>query len=337
MANINQITIDGTTYDIEDTTARSSTGVTDGIKVALLNCFQNVAWTTSSGQTYYDALYDALYAGATVESITATYTQSGTVYDTASLSDLTSDLVVTATWSDSTTSTVSSNNYTLSGDLDIGASATGTSTITVSYNGATTTFTVTVTTSAIYHWDFTSSLTDSIGGVTATLTNCSMTSGTGIVIPSNTGYSDTSYADLGAVFGYNRTIEMDITDVTDSFDSTVFGIMLEFWDGSSTSSWTSFGYHYSTTSSKNRFGVVSSTWSYSSVATSRTYFNDQDTTLKITVDSEGVINVYANGTDLGITKTAAHEVNNVFLCSGLNYPAWYDMTITGVRIYEGVV
>lgn len=143
MANINQITIDGTTYDIEDTTARASTGVTDDIKVALLNCFQNVAWTTSSGQTYYDALYDALYAGATVESITATYTQRGTVYDTDTLDSLKSDLVVVATYSDNTTNTITS--YTLSGTL-----LEGTSTITVNYNTVSTTFNVTVTTDAIY-------------------------------------------------------------------------------------------------------------------------------------------------------------------------------------------
>lgn len=74
------------------------------------------------------------------ESITATYTQSGAVYDTASLSDLTSDLVVTATYSDSSTAIVSSSDYVLSGTLTI-----GTSTITVTYAGLTDTFDVTVT------------------------------------------------------------------------------------------------------------------------------------------------------------------------------------------------
>ena len=79
-------------------------------------------------------------AAPTVSSISATYTQSGTVYDTDSLDSLKTDLVVTATWSDSTTSTVASSDYTLSGTL-----AEGTSTVTVSYEGKTTTFNVTVT------------------------------------------------------------------------------------------------------------------------------------------------------------------------------------------------
>lgn len=70
--------------------------------------------------------------------ITAVYTQSGTVYDTDSLDDLKTDLVVTAYYADTTGETVS--DYTLSGTL-----AVGTSTITVSYGGKTATFTVTVT------------------------------------------------------------------------------------------------------------------------------------------------------------------------------------------------
>lgn len=72
-----------------------------------------------------------------LSSISAVYTQSGTVYDTASLDDLKADLVVTANFADSTTQTVT--GYTLSGTL-----TEGTSTITVSYAGKTTTFNVTV-------------------------------------------------------------------------------------------------------------------------------------------------------------------------------------------------
>lgn len=71
-------------------------------------------------------------------SISAVYTQSGTVYDTDSLDDLKADLVVTGLYDDQSTETIT--DYTLSGTLEA-----GTSTITVSYGGKTTTFTVTVT------------------------------------------------------------------------------------------------------------------------------------------------------------------------------------------------
>ena len=138
MANINTITVDGTTYDIEDTTARSSSGLTADIKEALLACFEKVAWIDEDGQDYYDALYNALYPPANLVSISAVYTQSGTVYTTDSLDSLKSNLVVTAHYDDSSTQTVSA--YTLSGTL-----AEGTSTITVAYGGKSTTFNVTVT------------------------------------------------------------------------------------------------------------------------------------------------------------------------------------------------
>ena len=117
-------------------------GISDDVKVALLDCFAHVAWTSSHGQVYYDLLEQALYAEEpkTLVSISAVYTQSGTVYDTDTLDSLKTDLVVTATWSDTSTSTVASADYTLSGTL-----TEGTSTITVSYGGKTTAFNVTVT------------------------------------------------------------------------------------------------------------------------------------------------------------------------------------------------
>ena len=36
-------------------------GIPETVKAALLNCFQNVAWINNNGQTYYNALYSALY------------------------------------------------------------------------------------------------------------------------------------------------------------------------------------------------------------------------------------------------------------------------------------
>ena len=120
----------------------SDSGLTEDIKVALLACFEKVAWIDEDGQDYYDALYNALYRMDDLVSISAVYTQSGTVYDTDTLESLRTDLVVTAHMNDGTAQTV--ERYTLSGTL-----ADGTSTITVSYGEKTTTFNVTVT---AYAW-----------------------------------------------------------------------------------------------------------------------------------------------------------------------------------------
>lgn len=114
------------------------------VKDALLACFAHVAWTDEHGQDYYDALEAALYPPADLVSISAVYTQSGTVYNTDSLDTLKSDLVVTALYADTTTATIT--NYTLSGTLTVGPS-----TITVSYGGKTTTFDVTVSAPAFLY------------------------------------------------------------------------------------------------------------------------------------------------------------------------------------------
>lgn len=161
----------------------SGSGLTEDIKQALLQIARKVIYLDSDSPTYYNDLYDALYPPAVLVSISAVYTQSGTVYDTDSLDSLKDDLVVTAHYSDSTSQTVA--DYTLSGTL-----AEGTSTITVTYSGKTSTFNVTV----------------SVGySVTNTLTNCSNTNAESKVVKGAT-YSGGLSADIG--------YELDTVSVT---------------------------------------------------------------------------------------------------------------------------
>ena len=273
----------------------NGSGLTDEIRAALLDCFENVAWINDDGQDYYDALYEALYAiqsirispnsalittiggttqltaitvpsGAsvtwsssdstvatvsssglvtsvalgsctitatagsktatcavtvaqkTLSSISAVYTQSGTVYTTDSLDSLKSDLVVTAHWSDNTTSTVASTDYTLSGTLTA-----GTSTVTVSYGGKTTTFNVTVTAaptlssiSAVYTQSGTVYDTDSLDSlktdlvVTATYSDTSTAT-----VPS------TDYTLSGTLMAGTSTVTVSYQSKTTTFTVTV--------------------------------------------------------------------------------------------------------------------
>ena len=88
-------------------------------------------------------------AQAAVSSISAVYNQSGTVYDTATLDSLKTDLVVTATLEDTSTFTVPSADYTLSGTLTAGT----TSTVTVTFGEKTDTFDVTVSASPTITWE----------------------------------------------------------------------------------------------------------------------------------------------------------------------------------------
>jgi len=112
-------------------------GLTNDVKDALLQIARKVVYVDAGGQTYYDALYAALYP---LSGISCVYTQSGTVYNTDSLDSLKTDLVVTAEYGDGNTETVAAADYTLSGSL-----VAGNSTITVTYESFTTTFNVTVT------------------------------------------------------------------------------------------------------------------------------------------------------------------------------------------------
>lgn len=195
-------------YDIYDLIEAAqqiqNVGLTEEIKQALLDCFEHVAWTDEHGQDYVDALEAALYPPAELVSISAVYTQSGAVYDTASLDDLKPDLVVTAHYDNGTSETVT--NYTLSGTL-----TTGTSTITVSYGGKTTTFTVTVTHAVTQYT------------ITNTLTNCT-NSNSATVINELTAYSGTLTADTDYVMG-TVTVTMGGTDITSTaYDSSTGGI-----------------------------------------------------------------------------------------------------------------
>lgn len=121
----------------------SGSGLSDEAKIALLSLLEKVAYVDENARSYYDALEAALYPPANLVSITATYTQGGTVYDTDTIDSLKPNLVVTANYDNGATAVIST--YTLSGSLTA-----GTSTITVSYNGKSTTFNVTVTKYALY-------------------------------------------------------------------------------------------------------------------------------------------------------------------------------------------
>ena len=125
--------------------ALQSAGLSEDAKIALLACFEHVAWTDEHGQDYYDALYDALYPTTGLVSISAVFTQGGAViYPTTPLNDLKAYLVVTGHYNDGTSKTIT--DYALSGTLEV-----GTSTVTVSKEGKTTTFNVTVSQP---YWDY---------------------------------------------------------------------------------------------------------------------------------------------------------------------------------------
>lgn len=177
------------------------TGLTNEAKLALLACFEHVAWVDEDGQDYYDALEAALFPPANLTSISAVFTQGqNIIYDSDSLNTLKQYLVVTASYDDSSSETVT--DYTLSGTL-----STGTSTIMVTYGGKSATFTVTVTHATTQYT------------ITNTLTHC-MNSNSATAINEETAYSGTLTADTGYIIG-TISVTMGNTDITSTaYDSS---------------------------------------------------------------------------------------------------------------------
>ena len=209
---------DGKSYRVPKTDFNGGGGgLTQDTKQALLQCFAHTAWTDAHGQDYYDDLEDALYPFDLLSSITAVYTQSGTVYDTDSLDDLKADLVVTGNYSDGTYN--QTTKYTLSGTLTV-----GTSTITVTYGGKTATFTVTVTQSAavltsisaVYTQSGTVYTTDSLDSLKTDLVVTAHYSDSSTVTVASTDYTLSGTLTVGT-----STITVTYEGETDTFSVTV--------------------------------------------------------------------------------------------------------------------
>lgn len=118
---------------------KQKTGLSEEAKIALLDCFEHVAWIDEHGQTYYDNLHDALYPDTGLDHITAAFAQGSlAVYPSTPLNDLKPYLTVTGYYKDGSTARI--EDYALSGTLTV-----GTSTVTVISEGKTATFNVAVT------------------------------------------------------------------------------------------------------------------------------------------------------------------------------------------------
>ena len=279
-------------------------GLTDDVKTALLNIVNHVAWDDDdpTGQTYITALQNALYPPANLVSISAVYTQSGTVYDTDTLDSLKSSLVVTATMSDQTTQTVT--NYTLSGTLTA-----GTSTITVTYGGKTTTFTVTVTANQyLAYWDFTQSLVDTVNGYEFTL-SCGSDVGTlertsaGLVFssPDTKPYGAVAKLDDSVVFpkGSKLTIEFGASNAQMTKNSGSKGSTYGFGNGGLLGGVASIFWR----GTSDKFYSYESDWTDRWISTTPDYFNNK--TLVIEVASDKTRTVTVDGVAFGTVPGSA--------------------------------
>ena len=194
----------------------SGGGFSADAKLALLACFQKVAWIDDQGQTYYDTLHDALFP--TAVSISATFTPGSHVfYETDTLDALRPYLIVRATMPDSSVEIVT--NYVLTGSM-----AVGTNTITVRYQGLTDTFEVTTQADPGY---ITATFSPSVNPVSIgddadavkpdiTVTYYSRPGASGVAVDNAdvtvTGTVDASPTVMGVVYrSYTTTVSVEVT------------------------------------------------------------------------------------------------------------------------------
>lgn len=275
-------------------------GIPEAVKESLLQLVRHVAYVDDQGQSYYDALEMALY-GDEVASLSAVYSPgSFKVYDSDSLDVMQPYLTVTAHYYSGDTETV--QGYQLSGTL-----VEGTQTITVSYMGKTTTFTVTVYKRALYDWDFTQSLTDSVSGAVAETTAQRDSNGL-------TFTEMNTYIDFGAVYSRDRTYEIDVDYINAPLEGpNHYRRLFAFGENGTDTSRNSTGIVVAmSTYRPGWYWYLGSAWDSAAIGPavstvdSYGFFNGK--TVKIYIDSSGYGHVYAK--TIGAEDSAYVEIGS---------------------------
>lgn len=280
----------------------------------------------------------------TLSGIFASYAGGDVPVGTA-VTDLTG-ITVTAAYSDGSTAAVT--NYTLSGTIGEGSN-----TITVSYGGKTATFTVTGvadssvdTGTAIFYWDLTRSLTEYVAGITAITTATQDANGLSFD-------KGGEYCDFGAVYGVDRTFEMDIASSSRrvSTGAENYGRLLMFDTDTDTASggsgliysFAKHGWQFYSYNTGGWNGAISDALTGTADDVyARGFFNGKTLKMYIAENRHATIYVKEQGADdssyakLGSTVYAFPEyINGHAYIGGTVGDQIYDTVITGFRVYEG--
>lgn len=239
--------------------------VSDGVVIAtgLGNCTITAICNTKSASA------SVSITSATLLSISAVYTQSGTVYNNDNLDDLKTDLVVTAHWSDNTTSTVASSDYTLSGSL-----TTGTSTITVTYDNETTTFTVTVTDFYVNNVFTLDGIKNTRNGHSSSTTTWEDLSGNNIDFAKKSGANSVVWGADHAIFNAtNRTLVNNTNLFSGKTSATVELVFSIEGGGSTDSGGVNYGMIFTTCTTSTALNKGLRVYSYNTLGASSMYNN----------------------------------------------------------------
>ena len=298
------------------TIRNGGSGLSDEAKQALLTLLEKVAYIDDQGQTYLDALETALYPPASLVSIRAVFNQgTAVIYDTDTLDSLKQYLTVTAVYDNQTSAVITA--YALSGTL-----TEGTSTITVMYGGKTVTFNVTVThyeRILLHAWDFTQSLNDTVGSVTAV-------KGSNVTMDENglhfTAAKTKQRLTMPGVLESDITIEVDVSGAEDLLETAKNRRFIMFDDIN--------GLIYRSTGSWQWY--IGAWKTPSSPVTDVNIFSGKTAVIKI--DSNNMPTAYCDGAVIADNGVSVESYNGLQIGSG-DF-TFYNMTISAIRIYRGV-
>lgn len=145
IGNLSNLETEDKTNIVSAINEAARSGITDEVKVALLACFEKVAWINGHGQDYYDALENALYP-SDYPKIVATLNNGINVFYTDDSLSAIKDHITVKYYDEEGSSgvVVPSASYELTGTLTEGPSV-----LTVTYNELSTTIVVSVYSDAV--------------------------------------------------------------------------------------------------------------------------------------------------------------------------------------------
>lgn len=188
--------------------------------------------------------------------------------------------------------------------------------------------------SLLYNWDFTQSLTDTIGGVTATMYSAATE------WDANGAYieDEQRYLRLPGVYNVGRTYWVTFTDFNTRKGGTAgkHGRIIMASDGANTSN-NGCGFVYRSTGTITFY--TSSSWNTEAIPSTGKFDYFANSTLKMYVDADGMASVYKNN-ELVISATKAIKSSrigkDIVLGGSTNDCAAY-MCVTAIQIYDGFV
>ena len=307
------------------------TGLTETAKQYLITILRNGIYKTDQSANI-TALETALDGGG---SSTSTYL---VIYSLSSVTSSNSGASVAAGGSYTTTLTPASGAEMSSVSVTMG----GTDVTSVVYTSATgvisipeVTGHIVITAAAasdertlLYSWDFTDAMTDSVESVAATLGGSAAQSASGVTLTTANDYVKIP----GILSSLGRTIELDVTEY--DRQGTAHGRLLT-WRSSSTGQFDR-GFIFRSTGVWAIYDPA--TWT-DGTETDAGAFDGQTVVLKC--QSDGSVSVYC-GETLIVSGTmtlgsAESSADNVALCIGsANGNSAYNLTVTALRVYEGV-